>query len=70
LKGAFGSPTEMTDKFKVYGASVMNQSDAYYQGEFVKRMERKRAILESAIEQLQLLAPPIEQVAAWTCPHF
>jgi uncharacterized protein (TIGR02391 family) len=52
------------DKFKYsYGASMMNASDAYYQREFVERMQRKKAVLASAIEQLEILAPPIAQVA-------
>ena len=66
LKGAFGSLDNIADKFQAHSSVAMNMSDAYYQGEFVKRMERKQAILESAIEQLELLTPSIIPVAVST----
>jgi len=62
--GAFGRPTAMTAKFLYTStAPLMNQSDAYYEREHRKSLDAKRAILESAIEQLEILAPPAAQVA-------
>jgi hypothetical protein len=62
LDGAFGKPHggphEMTRKFKyTLGALYMNQSDAFYEQEHHKSMLQKKAVLESCIEQLELLAP-------------
>jgi hypothetical protein len=62
LDSAFGKPHgghhEMTGKFKYRtGAFYMNQSDAFYEQEHHKAMLQKKAVLESCIEQLELLAP-------------
>lgn len=67
LKGAFGMPHDLIDRFThTYGSIQMGMPEGRYQEEFVKRMQRKRAILESALEQLNLLAPPVAQVASGT----
>jgi uncharacterized protein (TIGR02391 family) len=58
LKGAFGEAHDLVQRFKhQYGSVLMNMSDAYYEGEHQKRMLRRKAVLESCIEQLEILAP-------------
>jgi uncharacterized protein (TIGR02391 family) len=69
LHGAFGKPHgnahEMTTKFTHYhGALYMNMPQHFYEQEHHKDMLQKKAILESCIEQLEILAPPAAQVAA------
>jgi uncharacterized protein (TIGR02391 family) len=62
--GAFGRPNDISAKFLyTSGSLLMNQSDAYYAAQHRKSLDAKRAILESAIEQLEILAPPVAQVA-------
>lgn len=68
LDGAFGKPNgdhhEMTNKFKYpLSASSYGQSDQYYQREHQDKMLRRKAVLESCIQQLEMLAPPAAQVA-------
>jgi uncharacterized protein (TIGR02391 family) len=64
LKSAFGFPNDITNRFKyTYGPLVMNMTDSQYQKHFVESMQKKRAILMSAIEQLEILAPPAATVA-------
>jgi uncharacterized protein (TIGR02391 family) len=62
--GAFGRPNDISAKFLYTSTALeMNQSDAYYEKQHRKSLDAKRAILESAIEQLEILAPPAAQVA-------
>lgn len=64
INGAFGRPNNILEKFLyTSGASMMNQSEAYYEAQHRKSLDVKKAILESAIEQLEILAPPAAQVA-------
>ena len=68
LDGAFGKPDgeshEMVRKFKyTAGVSYQGKSDAFYEQEHHKSMLQKKALLESCIEQLEILAPPAAQVA-------
>ncbi len=68
LHNAFGKPNgaphDMTDKFtQHYGAFVLNMPDAYYEQEHRKNLLHKKAVLESCIEQLEMLAPPSATVA-------
>jgi len=68
LDAALGKPRgdhhEMTKNFKYCrGAIVMNAGDSFYQNEFRKSILDRKAILESVVEQLQILAPPIARVA-------
>src|ERR1017187_4630156 len=68
LDGAFGMPGgghhEMTKKFTYpVGISYFGKSDQYYEREHHKEMLIRKAILESCIEQLEMLAPPAAQVA-------
>lgn len=65
LYGAFGRPNDIVSKF-LYAASapLMNQSEAHYAAQHRKSLDTKRAILQSAIEQLEILAPPVARVAA------
>jgi uncharacterized protein (TIGR02391 family) len=68
LDCAFGKPngghSEMADKFRyISGASYYGKSDQFYEMEHRKNMARRKAVLESCIEQLEMLAPPAAQVA-------
>lgn len=64
LKAAFGEPHPMVEGFQFYvGFMVTGMPDAYYERQHQEGMARKKAVLESSIEQLQVLAPPIAQVA-------
>jgi uncharacterized protein (TIGR02391 family) len=68
LNGAFGQPYgelhDLTKQFKFfYGSIAMGMSDHYYEQEHRKRMLRRKAVLESCIEQLEILAPPAAQAA-------
>ncbi|MGO9093886.1 MAG: TIGR02391 family protein [Bryobacteraceae bacterium] len=68
LDGALGRPSgghhDMTSKFKyVGGVSFSSQSDQFYQREHQDHMRRRKAVLESCIQQLEMLAPPAAQVA-------
>jgi uncharacterized protein (TIGR02391 family) len=69
LDGAFGKPNgdshQMTKKFKyTRGVSYIGRPDQFYEQEHHKDMLQKKAVLESCIEQLEMLAPPAAQVAA------
>jgi uncharacterized protein (TIGR02391 family) len=71
MNAAFGKPNgelhAMTKAFLYTdGAFEMGRGDAYYEHLHQESMVRKRAALESAVEQLQILAPPIAQVAPGT----
>jgi uncharacterized protein (TIGR02391 family) len=48
------------------GVTYMGESDAYYAREHLESMAKKKAALESSIEQMEILAPPIAQVAPGT----
>lgn len=64
LGAAFGKPSDPLSRFRsTAGAFRYGQPDAYYERLHHESMGRKQAVLESAIEQLELLAPPIAQVA-------
>jgi len=63
LDSAFGKPNgqhhEMTKKFTNTGGSfVLNMPDSYYERLHHTGMLEKKAVLESCIEQLEILAPP------------
>lgn len=71
LNAAFGKPNGQhhanTDAFlNTNGGISLGESDAYYAREHLKSMANKKAALESSIEQLEILAPPIAQVAPGT----
>jgi uncharacterized protein (TIGR02391 family) len=71
LNAAFGKPNGKnhanTDSFSyTIGVTYMGESDAYYAREHLESMAKKKAALESSIEQLEILAPPIAQVAPGT----
>jgi hypothetical protein len=62
LNSAFGrphsKPHEMTARFTdYYGSFLLNMPDSYEEQEHHKGMLQKKAVLESCIEQLELLAP-------------
>lgn len=64
IKNAFGSPNDLIGSFRSpYGAMLVNQPRAYYEHQHQLNLAKKRAILESAIEQLEILAPSAAQVA-------
>ena len=70
LKAAFGEPHgedhEMLQRFKNAGAILMFSSgtpDSYFEERYREGMATKKAILESCLDQLQILAPPIVQGA-------
>jgi uncharacterized protein (TIGR02391 family) len=70
LRAAFGEPHgedhEMLRKFKNAGAILMFSSktpDSYFEETYREGMAKKKAILESCLDQLQILAPAIAQVA-------
>lgn len=70
LQASFGQPQgvdhEMVDKFKnAYGPMFFSTAtpDSYFEERYRDSMATKRAILESCIDQLEILAPPIAQVA-------
>lgn len=70
LRASFGEPHgedhEMLRKFKNAGAILMfssNTPDSYFEETYREGMAMKKAILESCIDQLQILAPPIAQIA-------
>jgi hypothetical protein len=72
LRAAFcephGEDHEMLPKFKNAGAILMFTSDtpdSYFEETYREGMATKKAVLESCLDQLQILAPPIAQVA----PH-
>lgn len=66
LVAAFGRPQgadpEALADFKAAYRLFFSDNDWEEQREYCARMDRRRAILESCIEQLELLAPPIAQV--------
>lgn len=71
LNAAFGKPNgELHAVTKAFlytqGAGQMSREDAYYERLHQQSMIRRRAALESAVEQLEILAPPIAQVAPGT----
>jgi uncharacterized protein (TIGR02391 family) len=62
-----GDPHPMTKAFMYAMSSFqMGREDAYYERLHQEEMVRKKATLESVVEQLQILAPPIAQVAPGT----
>ncbi|MGA2607649.1 MAG: TIGR02391 family protein [Terriglobia bacterium] len=69
LDGAFGKPDgekhKNTWEFAhcAGGPALMNMTGGAIQGNHIRRTERRKAILESIIEQLEILAPPAAQVA-------
>jgi uncharacterized protein (TIGR02391 family) len=68
LDAAFGKPNgerhQMTTRFVTfYGTVIMGMADHHFQREHRKTMIQRRAVLESCIEQLEILAPPAAQVA-------
>ena len=61
LEGAFGQGHEKAREFRRhYGSFVMGAAEAEREREHREGMQRRRAMLESGIEQLQLLAPEPE----------
>jgi uncharacterized protein (TIGR02391 family) len=69
LNGAFGKPDgnehQNTSEFAhcAGGPAFMNPTSGQLQATHALRTEKRKAILESAVEQLQILAPPAAQVA-------
>jgi len=70
LRAAFGEPhgedDEMLRKFKAAGAMFVlgtDTPDSYFEETYREGMATKKAILESCLDQLNILAPPIAQVA-------
>lgn len=70
LKATFGEPHgddhEMVKKFKTAGAIYMfttNTPDSFFEERYQEGMATRKAILEFCLDQLQILAPPIAQVA-------
>jgi uncharacterized protein (TIGR02391 family) len=70
LRAAFGEPHgedhEMLQKFKTAGAMFTFSTgtpDSYFEETYREGMATKKAILESCLDQLHILAPPIAQVA-------
>lgn len=68
LDGAFGQPNgdhhDMTRKFLyTMGTFRSGMPDPYYEKQHKEAMFRRKGVLESCIEQLELLAPPAAQVA-------
>jgi uncharacterized protein (TIGR02391 family) len=59
-----GAHHDMTKQFRYPGSglSYVGRSDAFYQQEFRKNLLDRQAVLESVVEQLQMLAPPIARV--------
>lgn len=65
---AFGKPNgefhDLTKEFVyIVGALSLGKNDSFYERKHQESMQRKRAALESAIRQLEILGPPIAQVA-------
>jgi uncharacterized protein (TIGR02391 family) len=70
LRAAFGEPHgedhEMLQKFKSAGAMYAfftDTPDSHFEETYREGMATKKAILESCLDQLQILAPPTAQVA-------
>jgi uncharacterized protein (TIGR02391 family) len=69
LRGVFGKPDgdehENTSAFACCtgGPSHVNMTPGELQQDHVRQTEKRKAILESIIEQLQMLAPPAAQTA-------
>lgn len=66
LKAAFGEPHDMLARFRSAGATFafsVDTPDSYFEETYREGMATKKAILESCIDQLQILAPPAAQVA-------
>jgi uncharacterized protein (TIGR02391 family) len=66
LKATFGAPHEMLERFRNAGAIfafTTDTPDSYFEERYREGMATKKAILESCVDQLQILAPPISQVA-------
>src|SRR5579871_5097355 len=64
LKAAFGEPHPMLESFNFFaGFFATGMPDSHWERQHQEGMARKKAVLESSIEQLQILAPPIAQVA-------
>jgi uncharacterized protein (TIGR02391 family) len=71
LDGVFGKPNgaphQMTGKFvNFYGRLIMNMPRQEFEHEYRKTMIQRKAVLESCIDQLEILAPPAAQVAQGT----
>jgi uncharacterized protein (TIGR02391 family) len=71
MNAAYGKPNgELHALTKAFlytdGGFQTGREDAYYERLHRESMIRKRAALESVVEQLQILAPPIAQVAPGT----
>lgn len=66
LKATLGEPHEMLERFRNAGAIfafTTDTPDSYFEETYREGMATKKAILESCLDQLQILAPPIAQVA-------
>jgi uncharacterized protein (TIGR02391 family) len=68
LRGAFGQPHgerhELTAAFaRFYGSLIVGMPDYEYERTLYEGMLQKKAVLESCVEQLEILAPPAAQVA-------
>jgi uncharacterized protein (TIGR02391 family) len=64
LVGAFGDPSDILSKFKnVRSVFYHGRPEQYYEMEHRKDLSLRRAVMESAIEQLEILAPPSARVA-------
>ena len=58
LRAAFGSTSGMSSNVRyAHATPVMNMPESYYQLEHQKGLLNKKAVLESAIEQLEMLMP-------------
>ncbi len=71
INAAFGKPNgelHAVARSFIYtdGPMQTGRQDAYYESLHRESMIRKKAALDSAVEQLQILAPPIAQVSAGT----
>lgn len=66
LKATFGEPHEMLNRFRSAGAMHLfpiDTPDSYFEKTYREGMATRKAILESCIDQLQILAPPMAHVA-------
>lgn len=70
LRAAFGQPHgedhDMLKRFKSAGAVYVFSSgtpDSYFEKIYREGMATKKAVLEACLDQLEILAPPIAQVA-------
>ena len=66
LKATFGEPHEMLERFTTAGTIHFfstDTPDSYFEEIYREGMVTRKAVLEATIDQLQVLAPPIAQVA-------